>query len=140
MLPLWSFGIWMSRMSYFSADEVNGICRRLRQEHYPCDVIHLDTGWFKTDWLCEWKFNEERFPDPKGFVQDLLKQGFRVSLWQLPYVAEAAEQLAEAVEHNYIAPRHRWTAFARRHCRTGDYLAAEGLVYLTFRVMFITST
>lgn len=105
MLPLWSFGIWMSRMSYFSADEVNGICRRLRQEHYPCDVIHLDTGWFKTDWLCEWKFNEERFPDPKGFVQDLLKQGFRVSLWQLPYVAEAAEQLAEAVEHNYIAPR-----------------------------------
>ena len=105
MLPLWSFGIWMSRMSYFSADEVNGICRRLRQEHYPCDVIHLDTGWFKTDWLCEWKFNPERFPDPKGFVQNLLKQGFRVSLWQLPYVAEAAEQLAEAVEHNYIAPR-----------------------------------
>ena len=55
----------MSRMTYFSADEVNAICDRLRQEHYPCDVIHLDTGWFKTDWLCEWKFNEERFPDPK---------------------------------------------------------------------------
>ncbi|MBE6332208.1 MAG: alpha-xylosidase [Bacteroidales bacterium] len=105
MLPLWSFGIWMSRMSYFSADEVNQICDRLRREHYPCDVIHLDTGWFKTDWLCEWKFNEERFPDPRGFVQRLLADGFRVSLWQLPYVAEAAEQLAEAVEHNYIAPR-----------------------------------
>jgi alpha-D-xyloside xylohydrolase len=44
-LPLWSFGTWMSRMSYFSADEVNGICKRLRDEDYPCDVIHLDTGW-----------------------------------------------------------------------------------------------
>ncbi len=66
MPPLWSFGIWMSRMTYFSADEVNEICDRMRAEHYPCDVIHLDTGWFKTDWLCEWKFNEERFPDPKG--------------------------------------------------------------------------
>ena len=54
MPPLWSFGIWMSRMTYFSADEVNEICDRLRQEHYPCDVIHLDTGWFRTDWLCEW--------------------------------------------------------------------------------------
>ncbi len=105
MLPLWSFGIWMSRMSYFSADEVNAICARLRQEHYPCDVIHLDTGWFRTDWLCEWKFNQERFPDPKQFVQNLLQQGFRVSLWQLPYVAEEAEQLPEAVENNYIAPR-----------------------------------
>lgn len=102
MPPLWSFGVWMSRMTYFSADEVNGICDRLRKEHYPCDVIHLDTGWFKTDWLCEWKFNEERFPDPKKFVQDLLKKGFKVSLWQLPYVAEDAEQIDEARKNNYI--------------------------------------
>ena len=102
MPPLWSFGIWMSRMTYFSADEVNGICDRLRKEHYPCDVIHLDTGWFKTVWLCEWKFNEERFPDPKKFVQDLLKKGFKVSLWQLPYVAEDAEQIDEARKNNYI--------------------------------------
>ena len=102
MPPLWSFGVWMSRMTYFSADEVNAICDRLRKEHYPCDVIHLDTGWFKTDWLCEWKFNEERFPDPKKFVQDLLKKGFKVSLWQLPYVAEDAEQIDEARKNNYI--------------------------------------
>lgn len=102
MPPLWSFGIWMSRMTYFSADEVNGICNRLREEHYPCDVIHLDTGWFKTDWLCEWKFNKKRFPDPKAFVQGLLKKGFKVSLWQLPYVAENAEQIDEARKNNYI--------------------------------------
>lgn len=103
MPPLWSFGIWMSRMTYFSADEVNEICDRLRQEHYPCDVIHLDTGWFCTDWLCEWKFNPERFPDPKGFVQHLKKNGFKVSLWQLPYVAKGAEQLEEAKKNRYIS-------------------------------------
>ena len=103
MPPLWSFGIWMSRMTYFSADEVNEICDRLRNEHYPCDVIHLDTGWFRTDWLCEWKFNPERFPDPKGFVQHLKQNGFRVSLWQLPYVAKGAEQLKEAKENRYIS-------------------------------------
>ncbi|MCR4854374.1 MAG: alpha-xylosidase [Prevotella sp.] len=104
MPPVWSFGIWMSRMTYFSADEVNGICDRLRREHYPCDVIHLDTGWFKTDWLCEWKFNEERFPNPPAFIEGLKKKGFRVSLWQLPYVAEDAEQIDEARSHDYIAP------------------------------------
>ena len=103
MPPLWSFGIWMSRMTYFSADEVNEICDRLRKEHYPCDVIHLDTGWFRTDWLCEWKFNPERFPDPKRFVQHLKKNGFKVSLWQLPYVAQGAEQLTEAKENNFIS-------------------------------------
>ncbi|MDR3297193.1 MAG: alpha-xylosidase [Prevotellaceae bacterium] len=104
MPPLWSFGTWMSRMSYFSADEVEEVCRRMRSEKFPCDVIHLDTGWFKTDWLCEWKFNEERFRDPQQFIARLRQNGFRVSLWQLPYVAEGAEQLAEAKANNYIAP------------------------------------
>lgn len=103
MPPFWSFGIWMSRMTYFSADEVNEICDRLRKEHYPCDVIHLDTGWFRTDWLCEWKFNPNRFPDPKGFIQHLKQNGFKVSLWQLPYVAQGAEQLEEAKANRYIS-------------------------------------
>ena len=103
MPPLWSFGIWMSRMTYFSADEVNDVCRRLRSEHYPCDVIHLDTGWFRTDWLCEWKFNPERFPHPEDFIRQLRQQGFRVSLWQLPYVAYGAEQLEEARANGYIS-------------------------------------
>lgn len=104
MPPLWSFGIWMSRMTYFSAEEVETICDRLRKEKFPCDVIHLDTGWFVTDWLCEWKFNPERFPDPKGFIQKLKEQGYRVSLWQMPYIAKEAEQHDEAVANNYIAP------------------------------------
>ena len=104
MPPLWSFGIWMSRMTYFSANEVEEICGRLRREHYPCDVIHLDTGWFRHDWLCEWKFNPERFPDPEGFIRHLGEQGFKVSLWQLPYVAKGAEQLEEAKTNKYIGP------------------------------------
>ncbi len=102
--PLWSFGTWMSRMTYFSADEVTEICNRLRKEDFPCDVIHLDTGWFRTDWLCEWKFNAERFPDPKKFIGDLRKDGFKVSLWQMPYIATEAEQHDEAKENNYMAP------------------------------------
>ncbi|HEY4788856.1 MAG TPA: TIM-barrel domain-containing protein, partial [Bacteroidales bacterium] len=74
------------------------------REDYPCDVIHLDTGWFKTDWLCEWKFNPERFPDPKGFISELKSKGFRVSLWQMPYIAAAAEQHDEAKANKYIGP------------------------------------
>jgi alpha-D-xyloside xylohydrolase len=104
MPPLWSYGIWMSRMTYFSAEEVKEICDRLRNEDYPCDVIHLDTGWFKTDWLCEWKFNPDRFPDPKKFISDLKSKGFRVSLWQMPYIAAAAEQHDEAKANEYMAP------------------------------------
>ena len=129
MPPLWSFGIWMSRMTYFSADEVNDICNRLRQEHYPCDVIHLDTGWFRTDWLCEWKFNPERFPDPKEFVQHLKENGFRVSLWQLPYVAKGAEQLEEAKENKYIGPLLKEQASEGSNFSALDYAGTIDFTY-----------
>jgi alpha-D-xyloside xylohydrolase len=113
-------------MTYFSADEVNEICDRLRQEHYPCDVIHLDTGWFRTDWLCEWKFNPERFPDPKGFVQHLKKNGFKVSLWQLPYVAKGAEQLEEAKANRYIStPRVASDSAAGETSSTSNFSALD---------------
>jgi alpha-D-xyloside xylohydrolase len=102
MLPLWSFGAWMSRMTYFSAEEVNNICKKLRDEDFPCDVIHLDTGWFVTDWLCEWKFNQERFPEPQQFIKKLRENGFKVSLWQMPYIAAAAAQHDEALTKKYM--------------------------------------
>ena len=129
MPPLWSFGIWMSRMTYFSAEEVNDICDHLRKEHYPCDVIHLDTGWFRTDWLCEWKFNPERFPDPKGFIQNLKKKGFRVSLWQLPYVAKGAEQLEEAKANQYIAPLLKEQASEGSNFSALDYAGTIDFTY-----------
>lgn len=129
MPPLWSFGVWMSRMTYFSADEVNGICDRLREEHYPCDVIHLDTGWFKTDWLCEWKFNEERFPNPPAFIKQLKDKGFRVSLWQLPYVAENAEQIDEARENDYIGPLTKQQASEGSNFSTLDYAGTIDFTY-----------
>ncbi len=129
MPPLWSYGIWMSRMTYFSADEVQEICNRLREERYPCDVIHLDTGWFETDWLCEWKFNKERFPDPEGFIRELLKQGFKTSLWQLPYVAEDAEQLQEARANDYIAPLTKQQDSEGSNFSTLDYAGTIDFTY-----------
>ena len=129
MPPLWSFGVWMSRMTYFSADEVNAICDRLRQEHYPCDVIHLDTGWFKTDWLCEWKFNEERFPNPPAFIKGLKDKGFRVSLWQLPYVAEGAEQITEARENDYIGALTKKQESEGSNFSTLDYAGTIDFTY-----------
>jgi alpha-D-xyloside xylohydrolase len=85
MPPLWSFGLWMSRITYFSEDEVRGVAAKLRQNRIPADVIHIDTGWFETDWRCDYKFAPSRFKDPAGMIADLKRQGIHISLWQLPY-------------------------------------------------------
>lgn len=95
MPPLWSFGVWMSRMSYMNAVEIESVCRKLRRDHYPCDVIHLDRNWSATDNVCEWVFDKKRFPNPTGFIKRLRKNGFRVSLRQLPYISKITEQTGE---------------------------------------------
>jgi alpha-D-xyloside xylohydrolase len=102
--PLWSYGAWMARMSYFSAKEALEVANGMRRGGFPCDVIHLDTGWFKTDWKCEWEFSPERFPDPEGFLKEMKRKGFRVSLWQLPLVTEGTSLYAMACEKRFVAP------------------------------------
>ena len=83
--PLWSFGLWMSRITYFSEDQVRTVAAKLRDNRIPADVIHLDTGWFETDWRCDYKFSPSRFRDPAKMIADLKQDGFHISLWQLPY-------------------------------------------------------
>ena len=102
--PLWSYGAWMARMTYFSAKEALDVAQGMRKGGFPCDVIHLDTGWFKTDWRCEWEFSPERFPDPEGFLREMRNLGFRVCLWQLPLVTEGTSLYSMAREKRYVAP------------------------------------
>lgn len=85
MPPLWSFGLWMSRITYFSEDDGRMVAKKLRENKIPCDVIHFDTGWFETDWRCDYQFSKSRFKDPVKMISDLKKDGFHISLWQLPY-------------------------------------------------------
>ncbi|MEO9021549.1 MAG: TIM-barrel domain-containing protein [Ginsengibacter sp.] len=83
--PLWSFGLWMSRFSYQSQKEVMMVADKLRKYSVPCDVIHIDAGWFQKGINCDFEFNKETFPDPKKMTTFLKQKGFRASLWQIPY-------------------------------------------------------
>ncbi len=103
-LPLWSYGIWMSRMTYFTDKEVRGIGQKLRDGKFPCDVLHIDTGWFAKNWVCEWEFGTTNFPDPARFMADMLKQGFRITLWQMPNISRGNKLLEEARQKRYLAP------------------------------------
>lgn len=124
--PLWSYGVWMSRMTYFSAEEVSRIAGRLRQEDYPCDVLHIDTGWFAKDWICEWEFGE-RFPEPEKFMAEMRRQGYRVSLWQTPNIDAQCKWLELATEKRYVAPRKR-----REEANLSDFSKLESAGVIDF--------
>ncbi len=98
MLPLWTFGTWMSRISYFSQKEGLEIAKQLRAHKIPSDVIHFDTGWFGVDWQCDYEFSKERFPNPDAMLKSLAKQHFHTCLWQLPYFTPKNRYFQELVD------------------------------------------
>jgi alpha-D-xyloside xylohydrolase len=100
--PLWSFGLWMSRCTYNNEKQVRDIAARLRQNQIPCDVLHLDTGWFETDWQCDYEFSSTRFTDPQKMLADLKDDGFHVSCWQLPYFVPKNKLFPELLEKNLV--------------------------------------
>ncbi|HEX9048679.1 MAG TPA: TIM-barrel domain-containing protein, partial [Verrucomicrobiae bacterium] len=100
--PLWSFGLWMSRCTYNAEDQVRDIAAKLRADKIPCDVLHLDTGWFETDWQCDYEFSKTRFTDPKKMLADLKNDGFRICCWQLPYFVPKNKLFPELVSNNLV--------------------------------------
>jgi alpha-D-xyloside xylohydrolase len=103
VVPKWSFGVWMSRISYFSQKQVLEVARKIRELQFPCDVINIDTGWFEKDWRCDWKFDRTRFPDPEGMFAELRQMGFRCCLWQTPYVMDETELFKDARQKKVLA-------------------------------------
>jgi alpha-D-xyloside xylohydrolase len=102
--PRWTLGLWLSRCTFTSQDEVLEVAREARERDIPADVMHIDTGWFEDDWVCDWRFGS-RFPDPAAMVAELRDLGFAVTLWQWPYVGVDSPAFAEARDADVLVRR-----------------------------------
>lgn len=102
--PKWSFGVWMGRNCYKSRDEINDICAELRQRELPCDVIHLDWNYTRLETHgFDFIFDESRFPDPKSMISEMREKGYRLSLWQLPYLNKGTPVYDYCKEQGYFS-------------------------------------
>ncbi len=90
--PDWAYGVWMSRATYLSADEMTAVVADLRAADCPVDVIHVDawmTGNVFRDFTTNWQVDRERFP--AGWTDSLRDAGARVSMWLNPFVHADSE-------------------------------------------------
>jgi len=100
--PKWSFGVWMSRLAYETREELESVTERLRAERMPCDVVHLDPYWMDVDETTNLEWNTDAFPDPEGMIDDLHDDGFRLCLWEHPYIMAGCDAYDTAVENGYF--------------------------------------
>ena len=66
----------MSKISYGTREEVERVAGQMRSSRLPCDVIHIDTDWFTENWVCDWKFDEEKFPKVEEMIAKLHQDGY----------------------------------------------------------------
>lgn len=130
MPPRWSFGTWMSRLSYSSQEEVFEVAKKIRDERFPCDVIHIDVNWFTDAWTCDWQFDETRFPDPAHMFQSCADLGFKISLWQIPYVMDSLRISKDARSKKALAKNHGPFLFLTLgSARAIDFSRPEGVTW-----------
>jgi alpha-D-xyloside xylohydrolase len=80
------------------------VARRMREEKVPCDVIHIDPYWMRyhEGHHGDLEWDESAFPDPKGMIAELKALGFRLSLWESPYVPLDSEMRAEGERKGFL--------------------------------------
>ena len=127
--PDWSFGFWISRWGYRNRDEVMAVAHMMRAAQIPCDVIHIDPYWMRyhEGHHGDFEWDESAFPDPRGMIDELKSMGFKVSLWESPYVPLDSEMAAEGERRGFLlkakSPSPRSTPLAGSR---GPRSAGEG--------------
>ncbi len=74
--PLWMLGYQQSRWSYYPEARIRKLAEDFRTHEIPCDAIHLDIHYMEGYRVFTW--DKERFPNPKGLIADLRKQGIKL--------------------------------------------------------------
>lgn len=135
--PRWSYGTWISRAYYQTAEIALEVAKKLRDHKIPCDVLLLDgRAWHKMEDRFDFQWDPKRYPDPAGFIQKLRALGVRLNLWEYPYLSTRNPLFNELSEKGYLLKNpdgtpyiHRW--FAWPDDKKWPHLMPSGIIDFT---------
>jgi alpha-D-xyloside xylohydrolase len=137
LLPRWSYGMWISRAYYKTAEIALDVAEKLRERKIPCDVLLLDgRAWHTMEDRFDFQWDAERYPDPAGFVKKLRSLGIRLNLWEYSYLSTRNPLFNELSEKGYLLKNpdgtpyiHRW--FPWPYDKSLPYLMPSGIIDFT---------
>jgi alpha-D-xyloside xylohydrolase len=101
--PRWSYGAWMSRAYYETAEEALDVAETLRERQIPSDVIVLDgRAWHKMETRFDFQWDQDRYPNPGAFVKTLQDKNFQLCLWEYPYISTRNPLFNKLAEKGYL--------------------------------------
>jgi len=137
LLPRWSYGLWISRAYYKTAEIALDVAEKMREHEIPCDVLLLDgRAWHTMEDRFDFQWDAERYPDPAGFIQKLRALGIRLNLWEYSYLSTRNPLFNELSEKGYLLKNpdgtpyiHRW--FPWPYDKSWPHLMPSGIIDFT---------
>ncbi|MCL2805402.1 MAG: alpha-xylosidase [Treponema sp.] len=107
MPPEWSFGLWLSTSFTTSYDEktVMSFINGMEERKIPLSVFHFDCFWMKGFNWCDFTWDRETFPDPKGMLSRIKAKGIKICVWINPYIAQRSHLFMEGKKGGYFLKR-----------------------------------
>jgi len=83
MYPKWSYGLFQSQDRYKTQAEILSVKDGYRNNHIPVDAVVQDWYWWSPLPIGSHVMNKERYPDPKGLIDELHKANIHamLSIW-----------------------------------------------------------
>ncbi len=108
MVPEWSLGLWLSTSFTTSYDEktVMSFIDGMKERNIPLSVFHFDCFWMKGFNWCDFTWDLETFPDPKGLLKRLHERGLKVCVWINPYIAQRSPLFEEGKKGGYFIKKN----------------------------------
>ncbi len=79
------YNTWIELQYDQNEKDILKYAENIMQNGFPSGVIMIDDNW--QDRYGTWKFDCEKFSDPKGMIDKLHKMGFKVMLWVVPFIS-----------------------------------------------------
>jgi alpha-glucosidase (family GH31 glycosyl hydrolase) len=109
--PQWN--TWIELGYNQNQSSILAYAHRILNEGFPPGIIMLDDTWQED--YGNWTFNEGRFPDPKGMIDELHALGFKVMLWVIPCVSPDSYHYRELRDNNALL-------IEKRHAHVQSYI------------------
>lgn len=103
----WTFGLWLSTSFTTNYDEatVTSFVDGMAERDIPLSVFHFDCFWMKGFNWCDFKWDNDVFPDPAGMLKRLKEKGLKICVWINSYIAQESILFEEGMKNGYFVKR-----------------------------------